>query len=144
MTDFNIQMKEPEILNHPSSEMIFIQKNNLEIKLNDFKNNLVEEFGFKFQIGDLLGYVALVFLPFTSNFESIGYFSSQNVRSLYFAIAIICTIVLLIKAINFFNYKKSLKGNSKKITDHKEFTKLIRDECEGVLPLNSKKIIKRN
>lgn len=138
MTGNNFTFKEPDVLNHPQSEMIFIQKSDLELRLIDFKENIGLQNDSRSSIGDWIGLVALIIVPFTANFEGFLGLSSENIKAIYCGVVIIVGFLFITKFINLVNYWRTEK-TIQNSPDPRKYIEEIKNSCNAVLPMNSKK-----
>ena len=138
MSENNFTFKEPEVLNHPQSEMIFIQKRDLELRLIDFKDNVSKENEATSNPGDWLALFALVIVPFTTTFKGFLGVSAESIKVIYCAIVIIVGIFFLGKIHSLVKHwwMEKTVANS---PDPRKYVIEIKNSCNAVLPMNSKK-----
>lgn len=134
-----LPLKEPEVLNHPQSEMFIIQKSDLQLKLITFKDNVIAEVSSTQNIGDWLSFIGLILVMFTADFKSIIGISRENIKSLYIAIIIFSSFFFLRKIINIFKFVFRDKKDLSKSADPKKYTDEIKSGCTATMPINSKK-----
>lgn len=109
----------------PASEEIVIQKSDLQIQLEKFKERIKASFS----VFDVLAIVSLWAPTFSAEFKSISVFTSGEVRMGYIVFSIMMTAFILYSRTfyRFFNFWKKDKVND----DSEKMAQKILEQCKS-------------